>query len=90
MLHNHHQAKATTLEQSGQRVHRIDGKAAEYKVTKLVRIATLGDVWLIMVERRADLGNLILVVSRERTHTTDRNGRNLFEQALAIWSEDRW
>ena len=70
-------------------MHRIDGTAAKYEVTKLVRIATLEDVRLAMVERRADLRDLILGASGERTRTTGSKGRNFFEQALEIWSEDR-
>lgn len=70
-------------------MHRIDGTAAKYEVTKLVRIATLEDVRLAMVERRADLRDLILGVSGERTRASGSKGRNLFEQALDIWSEDR-
>ena len=70
-------------------MHRIDGTAAKYEVTKLVRIATLEDVRLAMVERRADLRDLILDASGERTRTTGSKGRNFFEQALHIWSEDR-
>jgi hypothetical protein len=70
-------------------VHRIDGIAAKHKVTKLVRIATLEDVRLAMVERRADLRELVLDASGERTRTTGSKERNFFEQALEIWSEDR-
>ena len=70
-------------------MHRIDGIAAKYKVTKLVRIATLEDVRLAMVERRADLRDLLLGASGERTRTAGSRGRNLFEQVLEIWSEDR-
>jgi hypothetical protein len=81
--------KATTLEQSGKRVHRIDGTAAKYEITKLVRIATLENVRLAMVERRADLRDLLLGASGERTCTTGSRGRNFFEPALEIWSEDR-
>ncbi len=81
--------KATTLEQSGKRVHRIDGTATKYEVTNQVRIATLANVRLAMVERRADLRDLILGAFGERTRTTGSKGRNFFEQALEIWSEDR-
>jgi hypothetical protein len=70
-------------------VHRVDGTAAKYEVTKLVRIATLEDVRPAMVERRADLRDLILGASGERSRTTGSRGRNLFEQVLEIWSEDR-
>jgi hypothetical protein len=70
-------------------VHLIDGTAAKYEVTKLVRIATLEDVGLAMVERRADLRDLILGASGERTRTTGSKERNHFDQALEIWSEDR-
>ena len=82
--------KATTLEQSGKRVHRIDGTAAKCEVTTLVRIATLENVRLAMVERRADQRDLLLGASEERTRTTGSRGRNFFEQALEIWSKDRW
>ena len=54
---------AATREQSGKRVHRIDATAAKYEVTKLVRIPTLEDVRLAVVERRADLRDPILGVS---------------------------
>ena len=70
-------------------MHRIDGTAAKCEVTTLVRIATLENVRLAMVERRADLRDLILGASVERIRTTGSKGRNFFEQALEIWSEDR-
>ena len=70
-------------------MHRIDGTAAKYEITKLVRIATLENVRLAMVERRADLRDLLLGASGERTCTTGSRGRNFFEPALEIWSEDR-
>jgi hypothetical protein len=82
--------KATALEQSGKRVHRIDGTAAKYEVTTLVRIATLENVRLAMVERRAGQRDLLLGASGERTHATGNGGRNFFEPALEFWSKDRW
>ena len=54
-----------------------------------MRIATLENVRLAMVERRADLRDPILGASGERTRTTGSEGRNLFERALEIWPEDR-
>ena len=82
--------KATTLEHSAKRVHRIGGAAANCEVTKPARIATLEDVRLAMVNRRADLRNLLLGASGESTCITGSKGHNFFEQALEIWSEDRW
>jgi hypothetical protein len=82
--------KTTTLEQSGKRVHRIDGTAAKYEVTTLVRIATLENVRLAMVESRAEQRDLLLGASGERTCTTGSRGSNFFEPALEIWSKDRW
>jgi hypothetical protein len=69
-------------------VHRIDGTAAKYEVTNLVRSATLEDVRLAMVERRADLRDPILGASGGRTRITGSKGRNFFEHALEIWPED--
>src|SRR5664280_2080633 len=57
--------KAVALEQSGERAHRVDGTAAKREVTTLVRSATLGDVRLTMVERRADLGELLRTGARD-------------------------
>jgi hypothetical protein len=80
--------KATTLEQRGNRVHRIDGTAAKYEVINLVLTGTLERGLLAMVERKADLQDAILGESGGRTRTTGGKGRNFFEQALESWSED--
>ena len=71
-------------------MHRIDGTATNCEVTKPARIATLEDVRLAMVNRRADLRDLLLGMFGERTCTIGSKGHNFFEQALEIWSEDRW
>jgi hypothetical protein len=80
--------KATTLEQRGNRVHRIDGTAAKYEVINLVLTGTLEHGLLTMVERKADLQDAILGESGGRTRTTGGKGRNFFEQALENWSVD--
>ena len=78
------------MEQSAKRAHRADGTAANYEVVTLARSATLEDVRPAMDNRRADLRDLLLDASGEPTCTTGSRGHNFFEQALEIWSEDRW
>ena len=79
--------KATTLEQRGNRVHRIDG-TAKYEVINLVLTGTLEHGLLSMLERKADLQDAVLGESGRRTRTTGGKGRNFFEQALESWSVD--
>ena len=81
--------QATTRKPRGKRLHRIDGTGAKYEVTSLVRSATLENVRLAMVERRAKLRDSLPGASGGRTRTTGSKGRNFFERALKICSEDR-
>jgi SNF2 family DNA or RNA helicase len=80
--------KATSLEQRGNRVHRIDGTAEKNEVINLVRTGTLKRGLLAMVGPKAELQDAILGESGGRTRTTGGKGRNFFDQALESWSEN--
>lgn len=80
--------KATTLEQRGNRVHRIDGTAPRYQVINLVLTGTLEHGLLRMVERKADLQDAILGERGGRARTTGGRGRNFFEEALEDWGSE--
>ena len=80
--------KATSLEQRGNRVHRIDGTAETNEVTNFVLTGTPKHGLLAMVEPKAELPDAILGESGGRTRTTGGKGRNFFDQALESWSEN--
>jgi SNF2 family DNA or RNA helicase len=80
--------KATSLEQRGNRVHRIDGTAEKNEVINLVLTGTLEHGLLAMFEPKAELPDAILGESGGRTRTTGGKGRNFFDQALESWSEN--
>lgn len=80
--------KAKSLEQRGNRVHRIDGTAEKNEVINLELTGTLEYGLLAMVEPRAELQDAILGDSGGRTRTTGGKGRNFFDQALENWPEN--
>ena len=80
--------KATTYEQRGNRVHRLDGTAPHYQVVNLVLSGTLERGLLALVERKADLQDAIFGEHGGRRRTTGGRGVNVFETALDQWESD--
>jgi superfamily II DNA or RNA helicase len=75
------------LAQRNARVRRVDSEQTSFLVVNLVLAGTIELGILRMIEHKADLVDAVLGESGGRRATTGRGGRNVFETALAEWSE---
>jgi len=76
------------LEQRANRIHRIDTAKEACLVINMTLRGTIEEGILRMVEHKADLSDAIFGEDGGRKKTTGRYGRNIFEEAMSIWSDE--
>ena len=76
------------IAQRSARIHRIDGTAPRYLVLNLTLRGTIEEGILKLVERKADLQDVLFGEAGGRSRSTGRNGRNVFAEAFDQWVDD--